>query len=235
MANSESKESILSSILVIAFFSLWVSGVVHSYKKHSKIDFLISFFPPWGCYRGVESFFHKSPPLSPVTIRKENQKEVLALMIAMPENVEDKDRVNKSLTKMGDKISKYDNEEVNYLKDAANMYIRFHKNLGEDMKSLISNLYTTYGSADISNWDSRCKPIMDSLISTYGVMDMRREYNQLQSDVTTIKEGVIREGVNEGDKEKMLNELQVVQEGDQIRIGNAYKIMFREHSPYIGY
>src|ERR1035437_9719807 len=43
--------------LVLMF--LWGIGIVHSIKKHDNFDAVVSFFPPWGIYRGVESYWHK--------------------------------------------------------------------------------------------------------------------------------------------------------------------------------
>ena len=43
----------------VAIIFLWVKGIIHSEKQHSEMDSFLSYLPPWGIYRGVESYWHK--------------------------------------------------------------------------------------------------------------------------------------------------------------------------------
>jgi hypothetical protein len=46
--------------VILLFMVLWIMGIAHSANKHRLNDTVVSvLIPPWGLYRGVESFWHK--------------------------------------------------------------------------------------------------------------------------------------------------------------------------------
>jgi len=53
---------------ILLFFFL-ISGMFHACKKHSTIDGVASIvIPPWGIYRGIESFSHENTNAEEVAV-----------------------------------------------------------------------------------------------------------------------------------------------------------------------
>lgn len=220
-------------LIGIALTVFYVKGVIHSYKKHSKIDFAISFVPPWGMFRGIESLWHKSPTKE--ISQKDEGINVLRLLTAMPENIEEQNKLNEAGTKFNNRIKNHPKERTEYLKEAANMYVRFHSTLAEEMGAIMRAIIDSSGNLSIYGWDRRCVAIMDSLIFIYGAEEMRNEYGSLNADIVKMRNGVREKGIDSNDKEALLNELSTVGEKDKYRVGEMYKRIFGISPPVHGY
>jgi len=60
MKFSEKIEGVLYGLLYIIGSFLFVAGLIHSYRKHSSKDFVLTIIiPPLTIYRGMEMFWHK--------------------------------------------------------------------------------------------------------------------------------------------------------------------------------
>lgn len=232
------KEGILSSILLsilpyIIFF-LWGFGVIHSYKKHSKIDFVVSFFPPWGVFRGAESFWHKTPDkYAKIDWNKRLEGDgiiLLTLLAAAPETGQQTE-MNDVLEDFSKRVLDYPKDKIEYLKDAAKMYYRFLDAVSVDMQKFCKETIDGKVSYQISDWSVHCKPIMDSLLSIYKITEIRAGYDEMNSSLEEFKNQVQNNTLSNEDADTFLRGMDKLDKANKTRIQRIYRMIFNESIP----
>ncbi len=180
------KGAVLAIVFQLAFLFIFIQGIIHSYRSHSKIDFFFSFFPPWGVVRGVEKYTHKSE------INKSNDVDVkrastvvLYIMSAMPETDEERKEFDKIVREAPEKIKSLPQDTVREVKKAAEMYARFLFAAARDMKSYF--VKASKNEVLPIKWATECRPIMDSLIKLYGISDLESAYWEMDENMTIIR------------------------------------------------
>lgn len=227
MKETSTRGIVLSSFWYLIFLFLYGSGIVHSYKRHSKIDFVISFFPPWGLFRGAEQFWHKTPKINWDERLKQDAEIILKLLTAMPKSTEEQREVDKAIVGFSERIGDYTPARISYLKDASNMYLRLHSAIGIDMRNFIKDVINGNNSL-ASNWAVTCKPIMDSMAILYSVEGLDDEYKEMEDNLRTIKSGMQDNPPTLEEAEMMIDGFKKVDSTDKLRIRKVYKTVFNE-------
>ncbi len=144
----------ISSVFIILFYliltGLYFMGLIHSYKKHSAKDFVLTIcLPPFTLYRGAESFWHVEDNEGNVeNVSEGNWDEIVKAdirtsmqLINMVTEVQSIDKTNTQISLFSQKISTYPKDKLNKIKSAAQTYIYFCLNMTEDMKLHFSKIY----------------------------------------------------------------------------------------------
>lgn len=175
----------ISSVFIILFYliltGLYFMGLIHSYKKHSAKDFVLTIcLPPFTLYRGAESFWHVEENEDNVeNVSEEKWDDIVKAdirtslqLINMVTEVQSIDKTNTQISLFSKKISTYPKDRLNKIKSAAQTYIYFCLNMTEDMKLHFSKIYDL-GDTTPFLFSSKTKQEYDSLYFVYGISDMK--------------------------------------------------------------
>lgn len=160
--------NILSYVLYFCLLLLWVMGIIHSYKDHSKIDFAASFIPPWGWYRGVESFWHKDKSTSDLDLP--NDMKMACELLGDNNDTQDQSDINNKIEKFAIKIKKYPPYELLTIKNAASSYIRYNWYAASDLIEAYKRV--SNGETVIFQESNNTKLVYDSLHDYYKFVDI---------------------------------------------------------------
>ncbi|OYZ01000.1 MAG: hypothetical protein B7Y37_08890 [Sphingobacteriia bacterium 28-36-52] len=233
MANDKSS---VGAIFLFLFYTgisvLCLAGVVHAYKKHDKLDFVISFFPPAAIYRGAEMFWHKDKDkFENVNWENRLKSDVHLLIMLMAANPDKADMVkfNEALEGYSNKIMEYPTERIDFIKAAARQYNRFLIAADTDISTLFNKLINEekLDSTDFI-WSTNCKPILDSIVSNYEIPELNLSYATMDS---TVKSLVLNSSPNtftSDEKNKFIQSIRIVRQAEIDKINRTYKMVFGE-------
>jgi hypothetical protein len=166
--------SIFGLLITIGVMFLWVRGLKHSYSKHDKFDFVVSFFPPWGIFRGVESFWHHDKnKFADVDWKKRLGSDLRTTIYFITEgSYKDANvyEINENIEQFSDKIKEYPKEKLQYLRDGSRKYIEYTLSATKDgIGSVIA--YYDKGIYDTS-FSETTHNLKQILLSNYELSDI---------------------------------------------------------------
>ena len=192
-------KTIFLAIAALCGLFLYGKGIIHSFRAHKFFDPTLSFvLPPFGLFRGVESFYHKKTKKDFLNDaeKEKAQRAILKLLSIVPQNQDDETKLDKAAEETSRKLTHYNAEAVAHLKSMAQMYIRLHAALSEDINELMMNLMEDAINVDPSNWDKRSKPVMDSLTSVYDSAEITTKYKIFDSTLIILKKKIAEKDIN---------------------------------------
>lgn len=222
---------IVENLVYLVFFVLFIIGIVHTYKHHNKIAFVTSFFPPVGIYRGAESFWHKDKDKFANLDwdkRMKGDVHILYILLASDPKQEEMSQFNETLESFSKRISEYPADKVVYLKEAAKKYGRFLQALNTDFNIYFKNYFDKNEITNTSDWSTRCKPILDSIINDYDLKELSSSYTEMDSSVQIISKHKTEINEENIDPELFFKGMKKLITADMYRINRTYKMIFNE-------
>ncbi|MBL7743300.1 MAG: hypothetical protein JNN00_07445 [Chitinophagaceae bacterium] len=223
---------IIGSLIAIALIASYPIGLVHSFKKHSTKDFVISIVLfPWGIFRGIEMFWHENKnEVAVVNWGKRLKTDVYVLyrlMTATP-NVSEENEMTEAFEKFSEKIQSYPIEKINYLKEAAKRYSRFLESASADMEQYFTRLSTGNDTTHSGIWSIHSSPIRDSIITLYDIEEFKTACNEMDSSMRLLAIKIRMEGLTDDQIRVFQNDFHRLSQSDRDRIDRTYKAIFNE-------
>jgi hypothetical protein len=146
---------------------LYFAGIVHSFKRHSTRDFVVTILlPPWAVFRGGEMFWHSEHPNAWNPILQDDAKTIFAFLNADMHDPQTANSTKTEIQKFADKIASYPPDKIEYLKRAANQYIDFKLSMLKDF----ANMPPEFKGNSLIGYNTR--KIADSISNMYGYKEI---------------------------------------------------------------
>lgn len=193
---SISIKEIGTSILYLAFFFLYISGCVHSLKKH-KDDGDLMRYSPMSVYRGVEWYWHDD--FAGVNWEERLKSDAYTLQVIMNSLGESQhiETLNTQIEKFGNKIRTYPDDKYDYLKRAAKLYYSYFTTVREEMSAYLDSIQAGKYKFDSYGWDDKSKIIQDSLILVYGLKEVSEVNKELNKALVKLRENAALGNIDE--------------------------------------
>lgn len=138
------KELFISGLaILINFLFIYgeVFGIIHSVKKHSAGDIIITILiPPWAWYRSAEMWWHND--YDGVNWDKRLTNDMQSCVYFFTETTNQNANLfilNENLEKFSKKVNKYPKERKQFLIDGSRKYINYVNSLTEDLINSIDD------------------------------------------------------------------------------------------------
>lgn len=180
------KNSILSIgtyILWIALMFLYISGCIHSEKKHS--DPGIVRYSPFSIYRGLEKYWHNEK--SEVDWGNRLKSDVYIIFQMMTTETSKLSVVQEETEKFNQKILSYPSEKISYLKNAAHSIYNYFVKTRSKLLSYIDSLQNGNYQFDSSSWMYDEQVLEDSLVINYDLKELKGSIDSLSKTLRTLK------------------------------------------------
>lgn len=177
-------------LIGIGLTVLWVIGSIHAGKKHDEALLAWIAFP-WGMYRGAEKFWHDD--YANVDWNKRLADDTRSALYLVSESTSKNGNVvelNNSIEQFSNKIMKYPEEKIEYIKTATKAFIYFNTPNKEELFTRMSEYFKT-GQLSFKLNDSTAK-YRDILIHTYKLNDlidpiemtMKQQLDQMKQELS---------------------------------------------------
>src|SRR5690606_14741979 len=93
---------------------------------------------------------------------------------------------NETLESFSKRISEYPNDKVVFLKEAAKKYGRFLQAANTDFNNYFKDYFDKQEITNTTEWSTKCKPILDSIINDYDMKELSSSYTEMDSSIQII-------------------------------------------------
>lgn len=195
-------------IFSVALLFFWVKGIIHSVKKHSEMDVFFSTLPPWGIYRGIESYWHKDENSeSEIDWSKripDDDVSTAFLLISYSQDKDDIDKIKMEIEEFSKKVNSYPRDKKAVIENGVINYLKFNISATKDnidfMRKLIKDSTTRFDYSSLSNkyYDSISKFYQSpEMITLKKAMDsmIPIERENLKNLPSTVLDSIVNESM----------------------------------------
>lgn len=198
MANSTT--NVLGTLFGLAFTFLYVAGSIHSCNKHKDDEDIVR-YSPFAVYRGAEMFWHDDFKGVDWERRQKEDAFILFQMMTTPYG-EAPETVNAEIDKFREKIKGYPKSRVNFLKNSGRVYSRFISTVNKEIRSYLDSLEAGLYQFNSKGWNTESLALEDSIITIYGITELRGASSQIDSTMIKIRLAVAFGDIKEIDKNR---------------------------------
>jgi hypothetical protein len=136
------KEKSISYLIVLIYFAVvasYFTGIVHTFKKHNKIEALVSIGAfPWAIYRGIEYWWHDD--FADVNWKERISSDALqgiALIQTCAQQDANTYQLAKDLNEFASRVNKYPADRLKELKEKLKHYISYEISVSTDILNAV--------------------------------------------------------------------------------------------------
>jgi len=223
---SDSISGILLYILYLCGVILYCIGGIHSYRKHSGGDLVFCILiPPWGLYRGIESFWHKNAnSLSYIDWNKRIPDDIYTCYELII-NSEDKTNVDNNrmqIEEMAKKLVSYPSDSTKKIENGVKSYMHFLTCILNDNLAFLNK--KTNDSSLTFNYSNQTKTIYDSIYNYYH----SQEVSILKSEMDSVFKSLYSSDIPKDEIQLRLNRMSNSMKATSQYYHIAFKKIFNE-------